>query len=79
MPLTLPTDDKALQVAIRNCGAPADEARLVFINDTLNLTNLWVSPNMQAEVEANAQLSIVDEVALEFGQNGAMVSPWALT
>ncbi|MEM7028814.1 MAG: DUF2088 domain-containing protein [Chloroflexota bacterium] len=79
MPITLPTDHKALQVAVRNCGYPADEARIVFINDTLNLTNLWVSPNMQAEVEANSNLAIVDEVALEFGDNGVMISPWALS
>lgn len=79
LPLTMPSDQTALQVAVRNCGYPAEEARLVFMQDTLTLGKLWVSPNLRAAVEAHERLSIVDEVGLEFDADGTMLNPWLLT
>lgn len=79
LPLTMPTDRQALQVALRGCAQPITEAaRLVFISDTLALDRLWVSPNMRPLVEAHPRLTLVDEVPLSFTTRGNMITPWEL-
>ena len=47
LPLTLPSDHQALQVALLGCGNLPEAARLVFIRDTLTLDQLWVSPSLR--------------------------------
>ncbi len=79
LPMTMPDDKRAVQAALRGCGRPQAEAGLVFIQDTMTLDQLWVSPNLQTTVEPHSSLSIVDEVPLTFAENGNMISPWALT
>jgi hypothetical protein len=44
----------------------------------LAVDRLWVSPSLRAAVEAHPRLSIVREIPLTFGAQGAMESPWAL-
>ena len=78
MPITMPSDEQALQIALRNCGYSAAEARLVLIQDTLTLDRLWVSPNLRAQVETHERLSVVEEMPLAFDDAGAMQSPWHL-
>lgn len=78
MPLTMADDQRAVQAAVLGCGVPAEEARLVFIRDTLTLDRLWVSPNLRDVVEAHGRLSIVEEVPLRFSDHGTMDSPWSL-
>jgi hypothetical protein len=78
LPLTMPNDPTALQIALRNCAYPLDEARLVFIRDTLTLDHLWVSANLRAAVEAHPRLSIIEEVPLTFDAHGTMTGPWSL-
>lgn len=78
MPLTMADDKRAIQAAILGCGEPVEEARLVFIRNTLTLDELWMSPNLSAEVEDHPRLFILDEVPLIFDKNGAMASPWEI-
>ncbi len=78
LPLTMADDQRALQMAARGCGYPAEQARWVFIENTLSLGELWVSESLRGEVEAHERLSIEGEVALEFGEDGAMRKPWTL-
>lgn len=78
LPLTLASDEQALQVTLRGCGRPPEAARLVFIGDTLTLDRLWVSPNLRPAVEAHPRLSIVSEQPLAFSSNGIMTQPWLL-
>ena len=78
LPVTLWGDERTIMAAVRCCGRPADEARLVLIPDTLHLERLWVSPNLRAEVEAHPRLSIVGDVPLAFDEQGTVVSPWCL-
>ena len=78
LPITMATDKAAMELALRNCGQPAESARLVFIRDTLTLDRLWVSPNLRAEVEAHPRLKVVDELALSFASDGTMASPWMM-
>ena len=79
LPLTMADDRRALQMAARGCGHPSEQARWLFIENTLSLGELWVSDSLRAEVEAHERLSVKGEVALEFGEEGAMRSPWVLT
>ena len=79
LPLTMPDDRAALQVALRGCARPWADARMVFIQDTLTLDHIWVSPNLRKDVEAHPRLSIQEETSLEFDAHGNMRCPWALS
>ena len=78
LPMTLPDDRRALQVALRGCGEIQETARMVFIRDTLTLDHLWVSPSLRGVVEEHPRLMIVDETPLAFDANGVMTNPWQL-
>jgi hypothetical protein len=78
LPITMPDDRRALQVALRGCGQPPEAARMVFVRDTLALDRLWVSPTMRALVEAHPRLRIVGEVPLRCDEHASLVSPWQL-
>jgi hypothetical protein len=75
----MPDDRAALQVALRGCARPWADARMVFIQDTLTLDHIWVSPNLRKDVEAHPRLSIQEETSLEFDAHGNMRCPWALS
>jgi hypothetical protein len=79
LPLTMPDDRAALQVALRGCARPWADARMVFIQDTLTLDHIWVSPNLRKDVEAHPRLSIQEETSLEFDAHGNMRCPWTLS
>ncbi|MDX1521309.1 MAG: DUF2088 domain-containing protein [Anaerolineae bacterium] len=78
LPLVMPSDQKAIQAAIRGCGQPQAKARVVYIQDTLTLDRLWVSPSLRPLVEANPRLTLIEEVPLSFDANGMMASPWEM-
>lgn len=79
LPVTMPDDKRTLQAALRGCARPFDEARMVFIQDTLAVDHLWVSPNLRDAVEEHPRLTIVGEVPLSFAAKGNMSSPWTLS
>jgi hypothetical protein len=78
LPITMPSDRAALEVALRGCARPWDGARMVFIRDTLTLDHIWVSPNLRQAVEEHPRLSIQEEAPLQFTADGVMRCPWAL-
>ncbi|MBK8050403.1 MAG: hypothetical protein IPK16_26860 [Anaerolineales bacterium] len=78
LPMTLPSDRQLLEVAIRCCGRPPEQARIVLIQNTLQLGKIWVSPTLRSEVEAHPQLHLVDANPLQFDTAGNMVSPWLM-
>jgi len=78
IPLTMPDDRRALQVALRGCGQPYDAARWVFIENTLKLDLIWASENLRDEIQANARLRVITETRLEFDERGMMTSPWKM-
>jgi len=78
VPLTMPNDRRALQVALRGCGQPYDTARWVFIENTLQLDVIWASANLREEIQANPRLQIIGEVPLGFDLRGIMTSPWQM-
>ncbi len=77
LPITMADDERALQVAVRGCAEPPEEARFVFIRDTLSLSDFYVSPSLREAVEAHPRLEITGQVPLRFEQ-GVMVSPWRM-
>ncbi|MCB0226972.1 MAG: DUF2088 domain-containing protein, partial [Anaerolineae bacterium] len=79
LPVTMADDRRALQVALRGCGEMPEAARMVFIEDTMNLDTLWVSPNLRDDIEAHPRLSIIDELPLTFDDQGQLQSPWKLS
>ncbi|GIV79327.1 MAG: hypothetical protein KatS3mg050_3721 [Litorilinea sp.] len=78
MPITMADDRRALQVALRGCARPHDQAGMTFIRDTLTLDHLWVSPSLRQAVLEHPRLTIAEEVPLRFDEQGNMVSPWNL-
>jgi hypothetical protein len=78
LPITMPDDQRALQVAVRGCAQPAEAARIVFIQDTLHVDRMWVSSSLRQQVEAYPQLTITGEVPLTFDNQGTMTAPWQL-
>jgi len=57
IPITLPTDRDVLAAALDTCWRIDPlEARMVVIPNTLELTTLWVSPALEAEVAAHPHL-----------------------
>ncbi|MBI1293699.1 DUF2088 domain-containing protein [bacterium] len=77
LPITMADDERALHVAVRGCAEPPEEAKMVFIRDTLSLEHFYVSPSLRETVEAHPRLKIVDEVPLSF-EEGVMNSPWQM-
>jgi hypothetical protein len=79
IPITMADDQRALEVAVRTCGAaPGSAVSFVFARNTLTVEKLWVSPGLRAQVEAHPRLSIAGEVPLSFDRNGSMTSPWLM-
>ena len=57
IPIALPTDRDVFEAALATCWKiDPTEARLVIIPNTLELTTLWVSPALEAEVAAHPHL-----------------------
>ncbi|HEV3163550.1 MAG TPA: lactate racemase domain-containing protein [Isosphaeraceae bacterium] len=58
IPLSLPTDRDVLTACLETCWRTEwSEARMVLIANTLELSTLWVTPPLAAEVEAHPALS----------------------
>jgi hypothetical protein len=72
IPITLPTDRDAIAAAIDTCWRiDPSEARVVVIPNTLELTDLWISPALEDEVKANPQLSReTDYSPIPFSEDG---------
>ena len=78
LPITMPSDEKSLHVSMRGCARPPEDARLVFIENTLILDDFYASPCLLPEIEAHPRLSVTGEVPLAFSEPGVMQSPWRL-
>ena len=78
VPITMADDHRALEVALRCCGEPPEQARWVWINNTSKLRRLWVSPNLRAAIEADPHLRLVAETPLRFDKQGKLLSPWEM-
>jgi hypothetical protein len=58
IPITLPTDREVFEASLSTCWrVDPTESRLVIIPNTLELTTLWVSPALEAEIAAHPHLT----------------------
>ena len=79
IPIVMADDRRALEVAVRCCGAPPTQApTFVFARNTLALSQLWMSENLRPQIEAHPHLRIAGEAPLTFDEDGRMTSPWCL-
>jgi hypothetical protein len=79
IPIVMADDRRALEVAVRCCGAPPTQApTFVFARNTLALGQLWMSENLRPQIEAHPHLRIAGEAPLTFDEDGRMTSPWCL-
>lgn len=79
LPIVMPNDYKAIQAAVRGCGKKPAAARIAFIENTLQLSTLWISPTLQPDAAQNARVTFRREVPLAFTPTGALRSPWSLS
>lgn len=62
VPLALPTDRDVVTASLDTCWRiERQEARMVLIPNTLELTTLWITPSLEAEVLAHPELSFETE------------------
>ncbi len=80
LPITMADDERAIQAAVRGCGrADQEDARVVFVQNTLALDRLWISPSLRRAANEHPALKITGEAALEFASAGTMLSPWSMS
>jgi hypothetical protein len=74
IPITLPTDREVFDASLATCWRiEPTEARMVIIPNTLELTTLWVSEALEAEVSAHPHLTRETEyVDLNFSTEGTL-------
>ena len=78
MPTVMADDRRALQAAAHCCAVPFPGTRMVFIENTLCVDRLWISPSLAAAAEAHARLRVVGERPLKFDAQGVLISPWRM-
>jgi hypothetical protein len=74
VPLSLPTDRAVFAASLDTCWrSEREQARMVLIPNTLELTSLWVTPSMSADVEAHPDLDFETEfVPIPFDADGCL-------
>jgi hypothetical protein len=77
LPMVMADDRRALGAAVHCCAMPHPATRMVFIEDTLHLERMWISPSLQAEAAAHPRLRLAGECPLSFA-GGALASPWPM-
>lgn len=78
LPMVMADDRRALQAAAHCCAVPQPATRIVMIENTLQLSKLWISPSLRAEAEAHERLRIVGQSELRFAASGALARPWQM-
>ena len=72
--LTDATEGNAIGIGIRGCpGVSAENARIVRIRNTLEMTTVWASEPMLTEIGANPKLERLSEpFVCDFDRSGAL-------
>lgn len=74
IPVVAPTDEKAVQTGLKTCGrvVTADTARIMVINNTLDLAEIYVAPSLLPEISAGYRLASPAPVNL-FDEAGSLI------
>ncbi|HSR12490.1 MAG TPA: lactate racemase domain-containing protein [Thermodesulfobacteriota bacterium] len=75
IPLNMPTDKEAIQLALKTCpGVKHPETRIVWIKNTLSLERIYASEPLLPEIRKNPQLEILGEARpMNFDAEGTLV------
>jgi hypothetical protein len=75
IPLVANTDREAIALALRGCPKIAPEdAKIVRIRNTLELSEIWMSETMREEFEAHPRMEVLGEpVPVRFDNEGALM------
>lgn len=75
MPIIADSDRDAIGIGIRGCpGVSSDQARIIRIQNTLEMNTVWASVSMLAEIEKNPRLKVISEpFDCTFDDSGALI------
>ena len=74
LPIVADTDRDAIGIALRGCfGVTSENSRIVRIKNTLEMTTVWASEPMVADIEANPDQKLLSEpFDLDFDADGGL-------
>ena len=74
LPIVANTDRDAIGIALRGCfGVTSESSRIVRIKNTLEMTTVWASEPMVADIENNQDQTVLSKpFNLEFDANGGL-------
>ena len=77
IPIAMPTDKEAIQLALKTCfRVKHPETRIVWIRNTLALEKIFASEPLLPEIRRNPHLEILDEPRpMQFDAQGNMIHP----
>lgn len=78
LPIVMPDDKRAIQAAVRGCAKKPEQARIVWIENTLRIDHMWISPSLMSDAQQNGRISILSEIPLLFNSSGKLMSPWKM-
>lgn len=75
IPIHMPTDQEAIQLALKTCArVEHPQSRIIWIKNTLSLEKIFASETMLPEIKANPQLEVLGEPkAMEFDGKGNLL------
>ena len=75
IPLNVPTDREAIQVALKTCArVNHPQSRVVWIKNTLSLEKIFASEALLPEIRKNAQLDVLgDPKPMSFDEKGNLI------
>ena len=75
IPINLPTDYEAIQVALKTCArVEHPKSRIVWIQNTLSLEKIFASETLLPEIRKNSQLEVLgDPKMMQFDEKGNLM------
>jgi len=75
VPINLPTDYEAIQVALKTCArVDHPKSRIVWIKNTLSLEKIFASESLLPEIRKNSQLEVLgDPKPMSFDEKGILL------
>jgi len=75
IPINLPTDYEAIQVALKTCArVDHPQSRIVWIKNTLSLEKIFASESLLPEIRKNSQLEVLgDPKPMSFDEKGNLL------
>lgn len=75
LPIVADTDRDAIGIAVRGCpGVASEKAHVVRVKNTLEMTQVWASETLMAEIDANPRLEVLsDPFDCRFDNGGTLM------